>query len=176
MVWLMEILRIYLEEQFSLTFDITKNPEYDEYQKGLASMAYKFFDKKSSSLAWSETSATRDKSDPNTNKRTGISFDVVSENKELIEEILKPIIRKFEKRKVNSHFIDNIWGADLADMQLLRKFNKGIRLSVFAFDIYSKYAWLVHLKDKKGITITGAFQKILNESGRKPHKIFITNH
>ena len=63
MVWLMEILRIYLEEQFSLTFNITKNPEYDEYQKGLASMAYKFFDKKSSSLAWSETSATRDKSD-----------------------------------------------------------------------------------------------------------------
>ena len=176
MVWIMEILRIYLEEQLSLTFSITKNPEYDEYQKGLASIAYKFFDKKSSSLAWSKTSATRDKSDPNTNKGTGISFDVVSENKELTEELHKPIIRKFEKRKVNSHFIDNIWGADLADTQLLSKFNKGIRLSVVVFDIYRKYAWLFHLKDKKGITITGAFQKILNESGRKPHKIFITDH
>ena len=48
-------------------------------------------------------------------------------NKELAEELHKPIIRKLEKRKVNSPFIDNIWGADLADKQLISKFKKGIR-------------------------------------------------
>ena len=45
-------------------------------------------------------------------------------NKELAEELYKPIIRKFKKRKVHSSFIDNIWGADLADMQLISKFNE----------------------------------------------------
>ena len=48
-------------------------------------------------------------------------------NKELAEELHKPIIRKFENRKVHSPFIDNIWDADFADMQLISKFNKGIR-------------------------------------------------
>ena len=48
-------------------------------------------------------------------------------NKELAEELHKPIIRKFNKRKVHAPFIDNIWGADLTDMQLRSKFNKGIR-------------------------------------------------
>ena len=57
----------------------------------------------------------------NTNKGTGIN----SGNKELGKEIHKQIIRKFEKRKVHSSFIDNIWSADLADMQLVSKFNKG---------------------------------------------------
>ena len=75
----------------------------------------------------------------------------------------KPIIRKIEERKVHSSFIDNICGADLADMQLVSKPNKGFRfLSVI--DIYNKYAWVIPLKDKKGTTITNAFQKILDES------------
>ena len=52
----------------------------------------------------------------------------IPQNKELLEELHKPIIRKFNKRKVQSPFIDNIWGDDLADMELLSKFNKGIRL------------------------------------------------
>ena len=49
-------------------------------------------------------------------------------NKELTEELRKPVIRKLKKRKVNSTFIDNIWGADLADMQLISKFTKGIHI------------------------------------------------
>ena len=58
-------------------------------------------------------------------------------NKELSEEIHKPIIRKFNDRKVHSSFADNIWAADLADIQLTSKFNKGIRfLSII--DIFSK--------------------------------------
>ena len=68
-------------------------------------------------------------------------------------------------RKVHSSFIDNIWGADLADMQLLlSKFNKGIRFLLCVIDIYSKYDWVIPLKYKNGIIITNAFQKILDES------------
>ena len=65
------------------------------------------------------------------------------------EELHKPNIRKSEKRKVHSSFIDNIWGADLADMQLLSKFNKGIRFLLCAIYIYSKYFWVIPLKDGK---------------------------
>ena len=78
-------------------------------------------------------------------------------NKELAEELQKPIIRRFEKRKVQSSFIDNTWGADLADMQLLSKFNKGFRFLLCVIDIYSKYAWVIPLNNKKGIAITNAF-------------------
>ena len=83
-------------------------------------------------------------------------------NKKLAEELHKPITRKFKKRKVHSSFIDNIWGDDLADMQLISKFNKGIRFLLCVIDIFSKYAWIIPLKDKKDTIITNAFQKILN--------------
>ena len=60
---------------------------------------------------------------------------------------------------MQSRFIDNIWGADLADMQLISKFNIGFRFLLCAVDIYRKYAWIIiPLKDKKGITIDKAFQ------------------
>ena len=90
-------------------------------------------------------------------------------NKESAEELYKPIIKKFKKRKVHSAFIDNIQGADFADMQLISKFNKGFRV----IDIYSKYAWVIPLKDKKTIPIANAFQKVLHESNRKPNKIWV---
>ena len=108
-------------------FNIAKNPRYDGYQRGLASMVYKFVDKKS--------------------EGSGIVNN--KENIQLADELHKPIIRKFEKRKVYSSFRDNIWGADLADMQLLSKFNKGFRFLLCIIDIFSKYAWVVPLKDKK---------------------------
>ena len=63
---------------------------------------------------------------------------------------------------------DNIWSADLADMQLINKFNKGFRFLLCVIDILSKYAWVVPLKDKKGISIVNAFQSILKKSSRKP--------
>ena len=94
-------------------------------------------------------------------------------NKELAEELHKLIIRKFEKRKVRSSFIDNIWSADLANMQFISKFNEGFRFLLCFIDIYSKYTWVISLKDKKGITITNAFQKIFDESNRKPKKILV---
>ena len=72
-----------------------------------------------------------------------------------------------------SLFRDNIWRVDLADMQLLSKFNKGFRFLLCVIDIFSKYAWVIPLKDKKGISIVNAFQKILDDSKRKPNKIWV---
>ena len=79
------------------------------------------------------------------------------------KELHKPIIRKIEKRKVHSPFIDNICGADLADIQLISKLNKGFRILISVIDIYNKYARVIPLKDKKGPTIINAFQKNLDE-------------
>ena len=69
----------------------------------------------------------------------------------------KPIIRKFKKRKVYSFIRDEIWGADLSDMQLVSKYNKEIRFLLRAIDIYSKYTSFVLLKDKNDITIATTF-------------------
>ena len=92
---------------------------------------------------------------------------------QLSKELHKPIIRKFKKRKVYSGFRDNIWGADLAGMQLINNFNKGFRFLLCVIDIFSKYAWVVPLKDKNDISINNGFQKILDKSERKPNKIWV---
>ena len=93
-------------------------------------------------------------------------------NQELAEELDKPIIRKFQKRQVYSSFKDNIWFTDIADMQLITKFNNGIRfLCVIIF--LPQYLQVFPLKDKKGIKITNAFQKRFDESKCKPDKIWV---
>ena len=92
--------------------------------------------------------------------------------KELAEELPKPIIRKLEKSKVYSYFIDNIWSADVAVMELIIKFNEGFQFFLCVIGIYSKKARAVPLKDKKVTTITNAFQKNLDNSSRKPNKIW----
>ena len=74
--------------------------------------------------------------------------------------------------KVYATFKDNIWAAYLPDMQLISKFNKGFKCLLWIIDIYSKYAWVVPLKDKKGVSIVNAFQSISNKSNRKPNKIW----
>ena len=79
---------------------------------------------------------------------------------ELAEELHKPIITKFNKRKVHSPFIDNVWGVDLADMQLVSKFNKEFRFLLCVIDICSKYAWIVPLKDKKALQFLMLFKKL----------------
>ena len=124
-------------------FNFVKNLKYDGYPCGLASIVYKFFDKKTSDDT--------------------VKNEIIS-NKELAEELHKPIIKKFEQTKVHSSFIDNITGADLADMQLISKVKKGFKLSLCVIDIYSKYAWVIPLKYKKGITVTNNFQKFWDES------------
>ena len=78
-------------------YDIASNPVYDGYQRGLASMVYKFFDSKVASP------------DKKSTARTGSGFKNPSSSI-LADELHKPIIRKFNKRKVYSQFKDNIWG------------------------------------------------------------------
>ena len=61
-----------------------------------------------------------------------------------------------------SSFRDNIWGVDLADMQSLSKFNKGFKYLLCAIDLFSKYAWVAHIKDKKGASIKYGLIKVVN--------------
>ena len=84
------------------TFNIAKNPIYYGYQRGIVSMVYKFFDKKSSGGAV---------------KNSNMSNPILS-------KLHKPVITKLKNQKVYSSFIDNIWGTDLAGMELFSKCNK----------------------------------------------------
>ena len=106
-------------------------------------------------------------------KTAGSGIKSMIQNEQLAEELHKPIFRKFKKRKVYSTFKDNIWGADLADMQLISKLNKGFRFSLRFINIFSKYAWVVPLKDKKGGSIVNVFQSIFKKSNKKPNKIWV---
>ena len=87
-------------------------------------MVYKLFDKKS--------------------RGSGI---INEPNYQLANEFHKPIIRRFKKRKVYSSYRDNIWGVDLVDMQSLSKYNKKIKYLLCAIDLFSKYAWVISIKD-----------------------------
>ena len=78
---------------------------------------------------------------------------------QLANEIHQPIIRKCKKRKIYSSFRDNIWGIDLADMQTLSRYNKGIKYLLCAIHLFSKYAWIIPLKDKKGTSIVNVSKK-----------------
>ena len=93
-------------------------------------------------------------------------------NEILAEELHKPIIRNFKRRKVYSSFKD-IWGVDLADMTLISKFNKGIKYLLCVIDLFSRYSWVIPLKNKKGESIVEGFQSILKNSDRKPDKIWV---
>ena len=100
---------------------------YDGYQRGLVSKVYKFFDKKSSgdSVTCTNKSAIKSK---------------IMLKQQLAEELHKPIIRKFEKRRISYFFTSNIWGADFVDMQLIRKYNNRFQFLLCVIDIFSKYA------------------------------------
>ena len=94
-------------------FNIVKNPKYDGYQRGLASMVYKLFDKKAS----------------------GSDIEMQNMSDQQLAEELHRRIRKFKKRKVQWPFIDNIWGAYLAAIQSISKCNRGYRFLLCAIDI-----------------------------------------
>ena len=116
-------------------FKIASDQKYDGYQRGLASMVYKFFYKKSQGSGRHSSS---------TLYRPSSSASRIANNKgniRLADKLHKPIIRKFKKRKVYSSF--------------------------------SKYVWVIPLKDKKGVSIANGFEKVLNDSKRKTHKIWV---
>ena len=80
-------------------------------------------------------------------------------NKKLAKEGHEPIIKKIEKRKVYSPFIDNIWGTNLADMELVSKINIEIRFLLCVIDIFNKYVWVIPLKNKKARQLLILFKK-----------------
>ena len=135
-------------------YEIASDSKYDGYQRRLASMAYKFCDKKTSA--------------------SGVKrIDIKKTGAKLADELHKPVIKKFSKRKLYSSFKDNIWGVDLADMKLLSRQNKSIKYLFCAIDLFSKYAFVVPLKNKRGASIVEGLEKIVNESGRQPNKIWV---
>ena len=126
---------------------IAVDPKVNRYQKSLAAMVYKFFNERT--------------------KGSGLN------NKELTEELHKPIIKGFKRIKVYSSFKDNIWGVDLADIGLISKYKKGIRYFLCVIDLFSRYIWVIGLKNKKGDSIVEGFKKILDDSNRKPNKTWV---
>ena len=89
----------------------------------------------------------------------------------LAEELHKPVRRKFERRRVLVNGIDKIWAADLADMTAFSKFNQGFRYLLLVIDIFSKYGWIIPLKNKEGKTVASALKTIFKE--RKPEKMWL---
>ena len=133
---------------------IATDPRVNGYRRGLASMVYKFFNERT--------------------KGSGINNKGnLQVNSQLAEELHKPIIKNFKRRKVYSSFKDNIWGVDLADMQLISKYNKGIKYLLCVIDLFSRYAWIIPLKNIKGESIAEGFKKVLDDSNSKPNKISV---
>ena len=112
-------------------------------------MVYKLFDKKSPLLV---------------DKSTAVSGVNTPQNEQLAEELHKLIIEEFKKGPVYSGFKDNVCGADLADIQLISKFNIGFNFLLSVINIFSKYAWVVPLKDIKGVSIVNVLPKVLDKS------------
>ena len=81
----------------------------------------------------------------------------------LAYELHKPIIKNFPKRKVYVNGIDKIWAADLVEMQAFSKFNRGVRCLLTVIDVFSKYGWMLPLKDKTGKSVTDAFKEIFKK-------------
>ena len=90
---------------------------------------------------------------------------------QLAEELHKPIIRKFAKRKVVVKGVDEIWAADLVEMQRFSAWNKGIKYLLMMIDVFSKFGWIEPLQNKKGETVAAAFEKIF-KSGREPRLLW----
>ena len=91
---------------------------------------------------------------------------------ELADELHKPIRRKFIKRKVFVKDIDDIWTADLVDMSKFAKYNKGYKYLLTIIDTFSKYGWIVPLKNKSANSVVEAFENVFKRSGRIPDRLW----
>ena len=116
----------------------------------LASMVYKFFAKKSAGSGVNIHANNKIRQ----NQRP---LDLATHG--LVNELHKPIIKKLKKEQFIQGFKDNIWGADLSEMQLISKCNEGFRFSLFVVDFFSKYAWVVPLKTKTELQLLMLFRK-----------------
>ena len=113
------------------TSETARNPKYDGYQGALASLAYKVF-----------------------NMEAGSGTSV---NEGLAEELHKPVITKFKRRRVYARFEDNIWAADLAEMGSLPSKNGRVKYLLYVMDVFTKCAWAKPLKDINGKTDLNMF-------------------
>ena len=127
--------------------EIARNCGYDGYQRTLASMVYKFFDKK--------------------------TVSGVSVNEQVAEELHKPVTKKFKRRKFYARFKDNFWVADLSEMESLSSKNEDPKYLLCVIDVSTKYEWAEPMKDKKGKTVLKALMEIINESNRKANKLWV---
>ena len=126
-------------------YEIDRNCKFDH--RTIASMVYKFFDKKTRSR--------------------------VSVNAERFNELYKLVIEKFKRRKIYARFNGNIRAADLAEMESLSFKNKNVKYLLCVVDVFTKYAWVKRLKNKKGKTVLNAMIEIVNEFNRKPNKLWV---
>ena len=125
-------------------YEITRSHKYDGYQRALARMVYKFFDKKTG--PW------------------------VSVNEEIAKDLHKQVIKNLKRRKVYARFKGNIWAADLAEMVSFSSKSQNVKNLLYVIDIFTKYAWKP-MKDVKGKTALNAFIEIVNESYHKTNKL-----
>ena len=102
-------------------------------------------------------------------KRKHHGSGVPGMSEELANELHKPVRKNFPKRRVISNHVDDIWAADLVDMQYYSRSNKGYKYILMIIDVFSKYGWAEPLKNKTGPEIVRAFKEIWN-SGQKPPK------
>ena len=94
-------------------------------------------------------------------------------NKQLAQKLHKPVIKKFKRTKIYARFKNNSWAEDLAETGSLHSKNKDVKYLLCVRYVSTKYAWVKHLKDKKGKTVLNAFIEIVNESNCKPNKLWV---
>ena len=127
---------------------LAKSRKYDAYQRTLASMVYTFF--------WQEN-----------------RIESKCKWTTIAEELHKPVIKKFKKRKVYARFKDNIWAADLAEMGPLSSKNKDVQYFLCDIDLFTKYAWVKHLKEERDKIVLNVFIEIVSESNSKPNNLWV---
>ena len=125
-------------------YEIARNCRYVEHQRALASVVYKFLNKKTRSGEIATSKAE------------------ISANEQLAEELRKPGTKKFKRGKVYARFRGNIWAADLAEIDSLSSKNEYVKYLLCVIDVFTKYACVKPLKDSKGETVLNGFIKIVN--------------
>ena len=96
----------------------------------------------------------------------------MKEKKEIVNEILSPVIKNFRRIQIQTHYKDECWSIDLIDRSSLSKYNKNYKFIFTIIDNHTKYAWAIPLKDKSGRSTTTAFENLIEKTKRKPDKIW----
>ena len=96
----------------------------------------------------------------------------MNEKKEIAKEIFSPVIKKFQRIQIQTHYKDECWSIDLIDRSSLSKYNKNYKFIFTIIDNHTKYAWAIPLKDKSGKSTTTALKSLIEKARRKPDKIW----